>query len=115
MASGWVDNHPQAPGYRVEGFAVKYLKIEYNGIVLFDGDVEEVMWSESRDGVQVQGRVPGATPPAAQATGNGLLDLLMNSRRQAEVAQQPQAESSAPVVDLSSEANNFNEEKPASK
>lgn len=94
---------------------MKYLKVEYNGLVLFDGAVEEVMWSESRDGVQVQGRVPGAPQPAApQATGNGLLDLLMNSRRQAEESQQ-RGGSTAPVVDLGAEANNFNEEKQASQ
>lgn len=50
----------------------KHLRVEYNGIVLFDGHVDEVNWTDSASGVTVNGRVrkPG------QSAGGNFLDLL---------------------------------------
>jgi len=35
---------------------MKHLEILYDGHTLFDGDVEELQWSDSSDGVQVVGK-----------------------------------------------------------
>jgi hypothetical protein len=48
---------------------MKHLKVEYNGIVLFDGDVEEVTWNENGNGVSVSGKIK-------TSNSGGLLDLL---------------------------------------
>lgn len=54
---------------------MKHLKVEYNGIVLFDGDVEEVNWSDSTNGVTVTGKVRSG------GGGGGLLDILTAASR----------------------------------
>ena len=35
---------------------MKHLKVEYNGVVLFDGEVDEVVWSDGASGVNVSGK-----------------------------------------------------------
>ena len=35
----------------------KHLKVEYNSIVLFDGEVDEVVWSDGAGGVNVTGKL----------------------------------------------------------
>lgn len=73
---------------------MKHLKVEYNNIVLFDGEVEEVNWSDSPNGVTVTGKVRAS---AAAGSGGGFLDFLTAaSRRQTEaVANQKKAELAA--------------------
>lgn len=46
------------------------MKIEYNGIVLFDGPVEEVIWNDGENGVAVTGKVK------KQGGGGSFLDIL---------------------------------------
>lgn len=57
---------------------MKNLKVEYNGIVLFDGNVDEVSWSDSENGVTVSGKIrrPGT------GGGGGFLDMLSGMSRQ---------------------------------
>lgn len=71
---------------------MKHLKIEYNNIVLFDGDVDEVNWSDGPNGVTVTGKIKGSG-----GAGGGFLDLLTAaSRRQNEsVIAQKRAELAA--------------------
>lgn len=35
---------------------MKHLKVEYNDVVLFDGEVDEVVWSDGASGVNVSGK-----------------------------------------------------------
>lgn len=42
---------------------MRRLRIEYDGAVLFDGEVGEVTWTATDEGISVQGRVPGAPTP----------------------------------------------------
>lgn len=74
---------------------MKHLKVEYNNIVLFDGEVEEVNWSDGPTGVTVTGKVRVAA--GAAGNGGGFLDFLTAaSRRQTEsVAAQKKAELAA--------------------
>lgn len=71
---------------------MKHLKVEYNNIVLFDGEVDEVNWSDSPNGVTVTGKVRGSG-----GGGGGLLDILTAaSRRSTEsMANQKKAELAA--------------------
>jgi hypothetical protein len=57
---------------------MKHLRVEYNGIVLFDGQVDEVSWNDSEGGVTVSGKMRRA----GGSGGGGLLDLLAGARRQ---------------------------------
>lgn len=52
-----------------EGTAVKRLRIEYAGSVLFDADVDELTWTDSAGGVSVTGKFKSAG-------GKGVGDLL---------------------------------------
>lgn len=56
---------------------MKQLRVEYNGIVLFDGQVDEVSWSDSENGVTVSGKIR-----RQGGGGGGLLEMLTGSRRQ---------------------------------
>lgn len=59
---------------------VKHLRVEYNGIVLFDGNVDEVSWNDSDNGVTVTGKMRRA---GAQGGGaGGFLEMLTNASRQ---------------------------------
>lgn len=42
---------------------MKRLTITYNGIPLFDGDVDEMAWTDTTQGVTVQGKIKRPTPP----------------------------------------------------
>lgn len=48
----------------------RHLQITYQGIELFDGDIEELVFTDNNGGVKVEGRLKSA--PA----GGGLLDIL---------------------------------------
>lgn len=82
---------------------MKHLRVEYNGIVLFDGNVDEVNWSDGPGGVTVSGKVKAKA--AQNGGGGGLLDLLTSaSKRQTEatVAQKKAelaAEKAAEVIE----------------
>jgi len=81
---------------------VKHLKVEYNSVVLFDGPVDEMTWSDGASGVSFAGKFPGQGGSSAQKGANFLTDLLtsvskaktekaVEGYRSAEV--QPQQES----------------------
>lgn len=65
---------------------VKYLKIEYtteggNKIVLWDGEVAEVTWSDGSGVVRVEGKTS-----AAASSGLNLLEMLTGKRSEPETA-----------------------------
>lgn len=57
----------------------KHLKIEYNETVLFDGEVDEVVWNDGVNGVTVTGRNRRAGSTAGG--GSALIDLLSAAAR----------------------------------
>lgn len=59
---------------------MKHLRVEYNGIVLFDDDVDEVSWSDSDNGVTVTGKIRRAGAPGGGA--GGFLEMLTGASRQ---------------------------------
>lgn len=59
---------------------MRNLKIEYNGIVLFDGEVSELQWSDSDAGVTVHGKAKRAA--AQKLSGAGILDMITNASKQ---------------------------------
>lgn len=54
---------------------MKRLIITYNGTALFDGDIEELVFTDNDSGVKVEGRLK-----RAQA-GGGLLDILAQAAK----------------------------------
>jgi hypothetical protein len=54
----------------------KHLKIQYNETILFDGDVDEVVWNDGVNGVTVTGRIR-----KAGSGGSALIDLLSSAAR----------------------------------
>ena len=58
-----------------EGHPLKHLTIIYNPgsgpVQLFDGPVEELVWSDSTSGVRVEGKVKGSSKGSA-----GLVDFI---------------------------------------
>ena len=59
-----------------------HLRIEYNGTTLYDGDVGEVTWTATEDGIAVQARAKGAAPqpkPRPTGGGAGILGKLVES------------------------------------
>lgn len=61
---------------------MKHLRVEYNGIVLFDSGVEEVTWSDGPNGFQVSGKFG---KPAQQGGGLNLVEMLTSaSKKQTE-------------------------------
>jgi hypothetical protein len=62
---------------------MKHLRVEYNGIVLFDGGVDEVNWSDGPGGISVTGKFGKAAGGGGVA--GGLMDLLTAaSKKQTE-------------------------------
>ena len=80
---------------------MKQLRVEYNGIVLFDGQVDEVSWSDSDSGVTVTGKMRRAGGGGGGAA--GLLELLTSGRqRQTEsVVADKRAELAAEKAEMS--------------
>lgn len=70
---------------------MKHLTITYNNQTLFDGEIAELVWSESDKGVKVEGRT--AVTRGASG-GPGLLDMLtsLSKAKTAEVAAEKQAD-----------------------
>lgn len=58
---------------------LKHLKVEYNGIVLFDGDVEELQWHDGPNGVSVVGK---AKRTASGAPVSDFLEKLVGASKQ---------------------------------
>lgn len=56
---------------------MRVLKIEYNGMTLFDGEVSELQWSDGAGGVTVHGKVGGQKP-----SGAGILEMITNASKQ---------------------------------
>jgi hypothetical protein len=63
---------------------MKHLRVEYNGIVLFDGGVDEVNWSDGPNGISVNGKF-GKSASVGGGVAGGLMDLLTAaSKKQTE-------------------------------
>lgn len=56
---------------------MKNLKIVYNGMVLFDGDVEEFQWSDSASGVTATGKAK-----RSNGSNGNFFDMLVGARKQ---------------------------------
>lgn len=58
---------------------MKHLKVIYNDQILFDGEINELVWLDGDSGVKIEGRVkPAATAKPAAA---GLLDMLTGASK----------------------------------
>lgn len=57
---------------------MKNLKIEYNGMVLFDGDVEEFQWNDGPNAVSVAGKLK---KQAATNQVGGFLEKLVGASK----------------------------------
>lgn len=60
---------------------MKHLKVEYNGLTLFDAEVEELQWADGPSGVTVNGKLPKPTP-APGAGVSGLLEKIVGASKQ---------------------------------
>ena len=60
--------------------AVKHLKIQYNDTVLFDGEVEEIVWSDGSAGVSVNGKLKRSKPSGG--SGAGIFEKLAAASKQ---------------------------------
>ena len=74
----------------------KHLKVEYEGTVLFDGEVDEVVWRDDANGVTVTGRMR-----REGGSGSALIDLLSSAARRSktlsgEIANQPAPQQDSP-------------------
>lgn len=58
---------------------MKKLKIEYNNVILFDGEVDEIMWSDGPAGVSISGKHKKTVKQGGGA--NGLLDMLTSASK----------------------------------
>lgn len=74
----------------IQGEKLKHLTITYNGHTLYDGEIAELIWSDTEGGVRVEGRVR----PARASAGPGLLDMLtsFSKQRTADMAAEKLAE-----------------------
>lgn len=61
---------------------MKNLKIEYNGSVLFDGDVEEFQWNDGPQGVSVAGKLKRQQPAGGANPVGGFLEKLVGASKQ---------------------------------
>lgn len=62
---------------------MKHLKIVYGEAVLWDGPVGSLEWSDSENGVKVEGRVRAkpASGGGGSGLGGGLLDMLSKASK----------------------------------
>lgn len=67
---------------------MKHLTITYNGTTLFDGNIEELVFTDNDTGVKVEGRLKATR---ATVGGAGLLDLLTAATRN-KPTQEPNSE-----------------------
>ena len=70
---------------------MKHLTIIYNEQTLYDGEIAELIWSDTANGVKVEGRTAVAR---ASSGGPGLLDMLtsMSKQKTANVVAEKRAE-----------------------
>lgn len=82
---------------------MKHLTITYNDTTLFDGEIAELIWSDTDKGVKVEGRT--AVTRGASG-GPGLLDMLtsLSKSKTAEVAAEKHAEYEAEREPASAES-----------
>jgi len=61
---------------------VKNLVINYNGLVLFEGSVDELQFAESANGVSVAGKFGGVPAKKSGSSSANFLELLTSSSKQ---------------------------------
>lgn len=61
---------------------MKNLKVIYNDVVMFDSEIQEFIWTDSPNGVKVEGRV-NAGKPGGGGGGGGLLDMITGLSKKA--------------------------------
>lgn len=60
---------------------MKHLVVTYNNHTLFDGDIEELVWSDSPNGVKIEGRVRAKPTGGGGGLGGGILDMLSKASK----------------------------------
>ena len=60
----------------------KRLLIQWDGKTLHDGEVDEIVWSDSDSGVSVQGKVRRVAGAKRTPGGGGILEALASARKQ---------------------------------
>ena len=75
-----------------------HLGVVYGDRVLFDGEVDELVWSDSPGGVKIEGRIKGKS---AGGGAKGLLDLVtgLSKTATAKVAEEKREEYEGEVVE----------------
>jgi len=63
---------------------MKNLKIEYNGLLLFDAEVDEFQWNDGPQGVSVAGKLKKAAASAASPVGGFLERIVGASKAQTQ-------------------------------
>jgi len=65
---------------------MKHLKVEYNGVVLFDGEVDEVQWVDGPGAMAISGKFPVERAASGGGIATGLLDMLSAASKKATEA-----------------------------
>ncbi len=60
---------------------MKHLKIVYGEAVLWDGPVGSLEWSDSENGVKVEGRLKAKPVNGGAGRGGGILDMLSKASK----------------------------------
>lgn len=61
---------------------MKHLRVEYNGIVLFDAGVDEVNWTDGPNGIQVSGKYgKQAQPQQGSGLAGSLAEILTSASK----------------------------------
>lgn len=74
---------------------MKHLTVIYNGTPLFDGEIAELIWSDTEKGVKVEGRITASRGGSAGGgAAGGFLDMLtgLSKARTSDVVAEKRAE-----------------------
>lgn len=82
---------------------MKHLRVEYSTdggqpVVLFDGDVDEISWSDGANGVSVSGKMRRQ----GGARGPSLMDVLASASNKKQSEERTVEANHSPPVDVSS-------------
>ena len=81
---------------------MKHLKVTYNDHTLFDGEIAELVWSDSDHGVKIEGRTK---PKGAVGGAGSLLDMLasVSKNRTAEMVAEKRQQLETEQVEVAAE------------